>query len=57
MVLPLVDEAKPKCYMCHGMFDDLKALRKHQEAADCGSTELAGVLRSREPAPGDVTVF
>ena len=31
MVLPLVDEAKPKCYVCHQGFEDLNELRIHQK--------------------------
>ena len=31
MVLPLVDEDKPKCFLCHDTFDDYEDLREHQE--------------------------
>jgi hypothetical protein len=57
MVLPLVDEHKPKCYLCHEGFENIEKLREHQ------STEHKDILESndkqtkREPAPGDVTVF
>jgi hypothetical protein len=27
MVLPLVDEHKPKCYLCHEGFEDIEKLR------------------------------
>jgi len=30
MVLPLVDEHKPKCYLCHEGFEDIEKLRAHQ---------------------------
>ena len=30
MVLPLVDEHKPKCYLCHEGFEDIEKLRVHQ---------------------------
>ena len=31
MVLPLIDENKPKCYLCNEMFEDMEKLKKHQE--------------------------
>ena len=31
MVLPLVDEDKPKCFLCHDTFDDYESLRDHQK--------------------------
>ena len=30
MVLPLVDEHKPKCYLCHEGFENIEKLREHQ---------------------------
>ena len=30
MVLPLVDEHKPKCYLCHEGFETIEKLREHQ---------------------------
>ena len=30
MVLPLVDEHKPKCYLCHEGFENIEDLREHQ---------------------------
>jgi hypothetical protein len=30
MVLPLVDEHKPKCYLCHAGFENIEKLREHQ---------------------------
>ena len=30
MVLPLVDEDKPKCFLCHDTFDDYEDLREHR---------------------------
>lgn len=56
MVLPLVDEDKPKCYLCHEGFEDIEGLRNHQKTAhkDAGDDVSSA---KREPAPGDVTVF
>ena len=31
MVLPLVDEHKPKCYLCHEGFENIEKLRDHQK--------------------------
>jgi len=31
LVLPLVDEHKPKCFVCHDLFQNLEELTKHQE--------------------------
>jgi hypothetical protein len=31
MVLPLIDEDRPKCYVCHQGFENIEELRKHQE--------------------------
>ncbi len=53
MVMPLVDEDRPRCYMCGKMFADLDALREHIKEQH-GSMQ---VPQGREPAPGDVTVF
>jgi len=32
LVLPLIDENKPKCYLCHEMFENMVDLKKHQES-------------------------
>lgn len=53
MVMPLVDEDRPKCYLCHRTFADMDALREHHRSAHAGVPAPKG----REPAPGDVTVF
>lgn len=53
MVLPLVDEDNPKCYMCHEGFGTIEELREHH--AEKHKSEQPE--RGREPAPGDVTVF
>lgn len=56
MVLPLVDEHKPKCYMCNDTFENIEKLREHQE--DKHREFIEGHReQKREPAPGDVTVF
>ncbi len=57
MVMPLVDEDKPKCYLCHDGFEDLKQLREHQNANHKEFFESHEKENKREPAPGDVTVF
>lgn len=60
MVLPLVDEDKPKCYLCHKGCKDIEDLRNHMAAAHKGSMpddQKDYAQGRREPAPGDVTVF
>ena len=54
MVLPLVDEHKPKCYYCHQGFENVEQLREHQKDEHVESQEKE---MKREPVPGDVTVF
>jgi hypothetical protein len=31
LVLPLIDENKPKCFVCHIIFENIEELKKHQE--------------------------
>ncbi len=57
MVLPLVDEHKPKCYLCHEGFQNIEGLREHQNLAHKEFFEESKKQASRGPAPGDVTVF
>jgi len=57
MVLPLVDEHKPKCYLCHEGFENLEELREHQKTEHKELMESNEKQTTREPAPGDVTVF
>ena len=57
MVLPLVDEHKPKCYLCHEGFENLEDLREHQNSKHREFFEEHEKEINREPAPGDVTVF
>mgnify|MGYP001950523963 CR=1 FL=1 len=57
MVLPLVDEHKPKCYLCHEGFEDIEKLRKHQKLKHKEFLESHEEGIKRQPAPGDVTVF
>ena len=57
MVLPLVDEANPKCYVCHQGFENIDKLREHQKSAHKEFFEFHEEKLRREPAPGDVTVF
>ena len=32
LVLPLIDEHKPKCYLCLELFENMVDLKKHQES-------------------------
>jgi len=32
LVLPLIDEHKPKCYLCHELFEDMNSLKIHQDS-------------------------
>ena len=57
MVLPLVDEHKPKCYLCHEGFENIEELREHQKTEHKDFFESNEKQTTREPAPGDVTVF
>lgn len=57
MVLPLVDEDKPKCYLCHEGFENIENLKKHQEIAHKDFIDFHSKNQKREPAPGDVTLF
>lgn len=57
MVLPLVDEDKPKCYVCHEGFENLDELRTHQNTEHKEFFDFHQKQNTREPAPGDVTVF
>ncbi|MDH3191485.1 MAG: C2H2-type zinc finger protein [Nitrosopumilus sp.] len=57
MVLPLVDENKPKCYYCYEMFDNIEKLREHQKIEHNEALKSHENEIKREPAPGDVTVF
>ena len=57
MVLPLVDEHKPKCYLCHESFENIEKLREHQNVKHSDVFESDERETTREPAPGDVTVF
>ena len=57
MVLPLIDEDKPKCYVCHEGFEKIEDLRIHQETSHKDFFEFHKKDEKREPSPGDVTVF
>ena len=57
MVLPLVDENKPKCYLCHEGFGNIELLREHQNTEHKDFFESHEKQNKREPAPGDITVF
>ena len=57
MVLPLVDEDKPKCFLCHDIFDDYESLRDHQKEKHKDFFEYHEEQGNRGPAPGDVSIF
>jgi len=57
MVLPLVDEDNPKCFICHLGFENMEELRNHQQTVHKDYFEFHEKEIRREPAPGDVTVF
>jgi hypothetical protein len=57
MVMPLKDEDKPKCYLCHDGFENIEQLREHQNRIHKDILESHKKDLKREPAPGDVTVF
>jgi len=57
MVLPLADEHKPKCYLCHEGFENIEKLREHQKTKHKEFLEVHEKDIKRQPAPGDVTVF
>ncbi len=57
MVLPLIDEDKPKCYLCHEGFENMDNLREHQKTVHKDYFEFHEKEIRREPTPGDVTVF
>ena len=57
MVLPLVDEHKPKCYLCHDGFENVEGLREHQKSVHSDFFKENEKQDKREPVPGDVTVF
>lgn len=57
MVLPLVDEEKPKCILCHLGFENLDDLRVHHKTSHKEFFDYPEQTTTRKPAPGDVTVF
>ena len=57
MVLPLVDEDKPKCFLCHDSFENYEDLGKHQEAKHKDFFEFHEKQNEKGPTPGDVSIF
>jgi hypothetical protein len=57
MVLSMVDQHKPKCYLCSNVFENLDELRKHQEDYHKEFVEFHKDASSHSPTPGDVTIF
>ncbi|HET7344485.1 MAG TPA: hypothetical protein VFJ05_01265 [Nitrososphaeraceae archaeon] len=56
MVLSMVDQHKPKCYLCSNVFESLEELRKHQEDSHKEFVEFHKT-KDHSPTPGDVTIF
>jgi len=57
MVLPFVDEDKPKCYLCHEGFENINELKKHQQSIHKEFFEFHEKDLKRGSVLGDVTVF
>ena len=57
MVLSMVDQHKPKCYLCENIFENIEELRKHQETVHKDFIEFHQNKHDHSPALGDVTVF
>ncbi len=57
MVLSMVDQHKPKCYLCNEIFENIEDLRKHQKTTHKEFIEYHENRLDHSPAPGDVTVF
>jgi hypothetical protein len=57
MVLPLIDEDRPKCYVCHQGFENIEELRKHQEINHREFLEFHRKNQKKGASPGDVTLF
>lgn len=57
MVLSIVDQHKPKCYLCEEVFESMEELHKHQETSHKDFIEYHKNRHDHSPAPGDVTVF
>ena len=57
MVLPLSDEDKPKCFLCHELQKNYEELRRHQKDKHPDFFEFHEKEQRRESAPGDVTIF
>jgi hypothetical protein len=57
MVLPLVDEDKPKCILCHFGFENIEKLREHQNIEHKDFFETHESIKTHQPSPGDVSIF
>lgn len=57
MVMSVVDQHKPKCYLCHEHFQNIEEMRKHQRERHKEFFEYHEKTTKREPAPGDVSIF
>ncbi len=57
MVLSMIDQHKPKCYICNGTFENIDQLREHQQETHKEFIEYHKNRHGSSPAPGDVSVF
>jgi len=57
MVLPLVDEDNPKCFLCHKTLKNFDELQKHQETDHKDFLDFHKKQQERQPVPGDITIF
>lgn len=54
MVLPLNEEYKPKCYLCHKIFNTMLELKLH--IIKIHNKSYSNKLNNTQ-APGDITIF
>lgn len=57
MVLSMVDQHKPKCYLCSNVFESIEELRRHQESSHKEFVEFHKNTPDISPTPGDVAIF
>ncbi len=53
----MVDQHKPKCYLCSNVFENIEELRKHQEIHHKDFVEFHKNRNEHSTAPGDVAIF
>ena len=54
MVLPLVDEHKPKCYLCHEGFEDIEKLKEHHNTAHSEFFESNEIILTNHTDDGNI---